>query len=205
MNADRIKIGMDFDNTVIIYDDVFHKYGVQLGLIDPGVKKNKQTIRDAIRKLPDGESEWIKLQGLVYGLYIDEAAPAEGVEDFLDVCKAKGVEVSIISHKTQYPALGPKYDMPKAAKGWLEHRKFSSRFGISPEDVIFERSLKGKFDKITQRDCTHFIDDLPEVLLDPHFPQGVVRILYSQIKENASEKYLHFNAWHEIKKYFFKK
>jgi len=198
-------IGMDFDNTVVVYDEVFYVHAVKLGLIKKGLRKNKQIIRDTIRHLPDGESEWIKLQGLVYGLNIDEAGPAEGVEDFLTICKEKRVPVSIISHKTLYPALGPKYDLHKAAKDWLEHRDFALRFGISSEGMIFETTLQGKYDKIKERECTHFIDDLPEVLLNPKFPEGVVKILYSKVEENSSGDYVHFSTWAQIQAYFFGK
>jgi hypothetical protein len=198
-------VGMDFDNTVIVYDDVFYKHAVDLGLIRKTVKKNKQIIRDTIRLLPDGESEWIKLQGLVYGVFIDEAKPAQGVEDFLLICRQNDIEVSIISHKTLYPSLGPKYNLPDAAKGWLQQKKYSQRFGISSDGMIFERSLQGKYDKMVKRECTHFIDDLPEVLLNPKFPKGIIKILYSQVDENDSKEYMCFKDWEGIKKYFFDK
>ena len=63
-------IGIDFDNTIITYDNLFHKYALKLQLINESVAKNKQVIRDTIRKLPNGNDRWTELQGLVYGKYI---------------------------------------------------------------------------------------------------------------------------------------
>ena len=48
-------IGIDFDNTIVTYDNVFYEHAVKLGLIDKSVSKNKKQIRDEIRKLPNGK------------------------------------------------------------------------------------------------------------------------------------------------------
>ncbi len=60
-------IGIDFDNTIVTYDDLMYSLAMEMGLINPAVRKSKKLIRDNIRELPDGEIEWQKLQGLVYG------------------------------------------------------------------------------------------------------------------------------------------
>ena len=62
----HIRIGIDFDNTIVTYDDVFFKYAFDMGLISKDVKKKKQIIRDTIRKLPDGEAKWIELHAILY-------------------------------------------------------------------------------------------------------------------------------------------
>jgi hypothetical protein len=51
-----LRIGIDFDNTLINYDDVFFAMAKRSGLIGSGVPSRKQDVRDAIRKLPDGDS-----------------------------------------------------------------------------------------------------------------------------------------------------
>ncbi|HAW49865.1 TPA: hypothetical protein DCX16_02810 [bacterium] len=199
----KVHIGIDFDNTIVTYDNVFYKYAFKLGLIPQDVKKNKQIIRDTIRLLPQGEEQWIKLQGLVYGLYMDEAELFDGVDRFLDTCKHKNIKVSIVSHKTIYPALGPRINLRDVAKKWLEDRGFFSRFGLLPEDAIFVGSIDEKLSEIVKRKCTHFIDDLLEILIYPGFPSNVQKILYSSSGDNVpSEIYIAEN-WDEIWRYFF--
>lgn len=197
-------IGIDFDNTIITYNEVFHKYAVGLRLILPEVKKKKEIIRDTIRLLPDGNDKWTQLQGLVYGKYIEEAEPMPGVESFLKACKENSFKVVIISHKTVYPALGPRINLQGAAKEWLVHRDFLLRFGFTESDIIFEETLKGKLDRIARMGCGYFIDDLEEVLIHPDFPRGVKRILYGKPADKVlSEGITNFEEWHEIKEYFF--
>ena len=200
----EMHIGIDFDNTIVTYDSVFHKYALELGLISPEVEKNKQAIRDAIRMLPEGNDRWTELQGIIYGSRMDEAEIFEGVGDFLCKCRQMSAKVSVISHKTIYPALGPRVNLQEAAKKWIEARSFYSEFGLSEDDVVFEETLAGKLSQISGRRCTHFMDDLPEVLLHPDFPPDVERILYTKTAvKGISQKLLHFKNWDEIRKYFF--
>jgi hypothetical protein len=83
--ASRLRIGIDFDNTIITYDDVFRAAAEAGGLIAPGFCGNKQAVRDAIRLLPDGELAWQRLQGQVYGKGIGGAAMVAGVATFLRI------------------------------------------------------------------------------------------------------------------------
>jgi hypothetical protein len=77
--ASGLRIGIDFDNTIITYDDVFRAAAEASGLIGPGFSGNKQAVRDAIRLLPDGELAWQRLQGQVYGKGIGGATMVAGV------------------------------------------------------------------------------------------------------------------------------
>ncbi|MDP2277019.1 MAG: hypothetical protein Q8K51_02240, partial [Nitrospirota bacterium] len=195
---------IDFDNTIVTYDNVFYKYAYELGLISHGVAKNKQVIRDTIRMLPDGNDKWTELQGLVYGCYMDEAEPAQGVLQFFQECREYPCKVSIISHKTIYPARGPHVNLQEAAGKWIENRGFYSKLGLSTDAVVFEETLGGKLSQISRRECTHFIDDLSEVLLHPDFPSNVEKILYAQTTDSSiSQSMLYFKDWNAIRKYFF--
>ncbi len=83
-----MRIGIDFDNTIITYDDVFLATARERGLVGADFAGRKQAIRDAIRLLPDGELSWQKLQGQVYGKGIAQAAMFEGVDAFLRRCRS---------------------------------------------------------------------------------------------------------------------
>lgn len=196
----KLTIGIDFDNTIIIYDDLFHKCALEMGYIDKGFPKIKKNIRDKIRSLSNGEEKWIVLQSIVYGTRILEAGIADGFLDFFYGMKANGADIYIISHKTQFPAMGEKVDLRNAARGWMEDRDFFSDYGLGVNicnDVFFESTRREKLDRIGSQNCDIFIDDLEEVLLDSSFPKGVHKIHYSKVTSNNSDM-ITCSHWHDI-------
>lgn len=199
-----MNIGIDFDNTIVTYDRVFHRHGVRLGLIPPHTVMNKRVIRDLIRTLPDGEAKWIKLQGLVYGQYIDEAEFAQGIHHFLKSCASHSARIYIISHKTRYPALGPCYNLREAAARWIERQMLTSEFGIAIEDCLFVDTREEKLSRLAATGCGYFIDDLVEVLSHPAFPAEVVKILYCAAPTPALPRdIIHFGSWDGIRTFVF--
>jgi len=42
-------IGIDFDNTIVCYDQIFHEAAVERDLIQPNLPASKQVVRDALR------------------------------------------------------------------------------------------------------------------------------------------------------------
>ena len=120
-----MRIGIDFDNTIVDYSDIFTKQACRLGWIKAGGKKTKQEVRDMIKKLPDGEMKWKKLQGLVYGKFITDASPFEGVIEFIQRCRSEEIDVFVVSHKTEYvEALEEKVNLREAALNWLRANGF---------------------------------------------------------------------------------
>lgn len=173
-----MRIGVDFDNTIVCYDALFHQVALEQGLIPATLPVNKSAVRDYLRAA-DQEDAWTAMQGYVYGLrMIAEADPYPGVRAFFAGCQAAGQPVCIISHKTQYPYLGERYDLHAAARAWLAQHEFDTRIGIQPAQVYLELTKAEKLQRIGQAGCTHFIDDLPEFLLEATFPAGVQRILF---------------------------
>lgn len=176
-----IQIGIDFDNTLIDYDRVFLAAARERGLIHPGFRGSKRAVRDAIRRSPDGELTWQRLQGYVYGRGIDGAVPFDGVPDFLRRCQARKLAVSIVSHKTRYGHHDPaQIDLREAALEWMTAQGFlGPQAGLPVEHVFFEDTRAAKLLRISALSCTHFIDDLEEIFTDPGFPAGVKRILFA--------------------------
>jgi len=196
-------IGLDFDNTIVTYDRLFHLAALERGLIAAGVPRRKREVRDAIRLLPGGENAWTELQGVVYGRRMPEAEPAPGVEDFLRACGAAGVRVSIISHKTEFPAIGERVNLRDAARAWLAARGLASRHGIAAADILFLGTLAEKLAAIADRACTHFVDDLVEVLGHPDFPPGVERILYAPACGTPPPGVVAFDSWEGVRGHLF--
>jgi hypothetical protein len=176
-----MRIGIDFDNTLIGYDDVFLAAGRTRELLSPEFVGNKQAVRDAIRLLPDGELAWQQLQGYVYGKGIGRAVMFAGVDGFLRRCRAAGHGVFIVSHKTEYGHHdADRVSLRGAALDWMEARGFFApdRYAIPRENVFFEPTRAQKLRRIAALNCAYFIDDLAEVLTDPDFPPGVHRVLF---------------------------
>lgn len=170
-------IGVDFDNTIVCYDGIFHRVALERGLIPADLPQDKTTVRNHLRQI-GREPDWTEMQGYVYGPRLIDAQPYPGVLDFFRTAVKQGAELRIISHKTKHPLLGEQHDLHAAAWGWLEANGFfdPNCIGIRRDQVFLELTKDSKHQRIGTAGCTHFIDDLPEFLLDPGFPKGVERI-----------------------------
>ena len=181
-------VGVDFDNTLVSYDDLIYDVARERGLVQDGTGKSKKDIRDAIRRLDGGEIEWQRVQGVVYGPRMNEAKAADGAKAFLTRCADANVNVYVVSHKTQlanYDDTGT--DLRAAALSWVERQGWfgDSGPGLSRNRVYFESSRKEKVERIEQLECTHFIDDLEETFREEGFPEGVQKILYAPYPTDA--------------------
>src|SRR5207253_6595278 len=103
-------IGIDFDNTLVAYDTLFHRVAREQGLIPVNLAVNKTAVRDYLRTTGQ-ENLWTEMQGTVYGARIGEAEIFPEVKEFLQLCRERGIAVRIISHKTQFPYLGQRHDL----------------------------------------------------------------------------------------------
>lgn len=182
-------IGVDFDNTIAGYDRSMAKIAAEMGLIPHGAAVDKRSIRDTARSLEHGERLWMEIQAEAYGPKMGEAEVIEGVREFFLRTKESGGKLYIISHKTEYAATDTqnKTSLRRAAMEWLERVGFfSGQMGIKVEDVFFEQTRAEKAARIATMRCEIFIDDLEEVFLDPSFPSGVRKILYSPSPPSTS-------------------
>ena len=198
-------IGIDFDNTIVQYDELFHRLARERQLIPADVPVNKELVRDYLRS-ENREDAWTELQGYVYGARMDESAAFPGVLQFFAEAVQRGFDIVIISHKTLHPYRGEPYNLHEAARHWLKTNGFfeASRIGLLPEKVFFEVTRAEKLERINQQKCTHFIDDLPEVLRETTFPPFTKRILFhpqgSEIT-GADDFFAVVSDWQQIADY----
>lgn len=173
-------IGLDLDNTIISYDDAFGTVGVEIGLLPRALKlAGKDEVKSFLITPARGEQDWMRLQGQVYGRYIDRASLCEGVAEFLRAMRARGARVSIISHKTRYGHFDEaRVNLWDAAAGWLDRHGFFSPdgFALDRGDLHFLETRDEKVAKVAAAGCQAFVDDLPEVLCHPAFPKETLPI-----------------------------
>ena len=191
-----MKIGFDFDNTIIFYDKIFYKIALERSLIPKSLPANKKLIRDFLVS-KNREEDFTLMQAEVYGKRIVEAKPAEGLIECLKILKQNKKSINIISHKTKFPYKGPKYNLHISANKWLEKNRFFDKqvINLSKDNVFFEETKINKIKRIKNIGCTHFIDDLPEILNMIDF--DCIRILYDPESTYKGD----FNNFKIIKKW----
>ncbi len=195
-----MRIGVDFDNTIVCYDEAFLAVAKQEGLLPASaMHMSKIAVREAVRGLENGEYQWQRLQGLVYGRLIMRAKLFEGVEAFFhEMGHVSGVELFIVSHKTELAHHDPlKTSLRASALGFLEAHGFFDRLGLPRSNVIFESTMEEKIARIEALDFSIFIDDLPDVLLDPSFPRHTQRIFFSDVPEKGLDQFTSWRAIHD--------
>jgi hypothetical protein len=196
-------IGVDFDNTIVCYDELFHRVAVEQGLIPASVPVTKSAVRGYLERCGKGDA-WTELQGYVYGERLQEAVPFPGVLEFFGRCALAGWPLAVISHKTRRPVIGPPFDLHRAAHRWLEAQGFydPGRIGLSRDRVFFELTQPEKVGRIARVGCSVFIDDLPEVLTHPDIPVGVRRVLFDpHDRHGADERLQRMTSWAEIERW----
>ena len=200
-------IGVDLDNTLVCYDDVFHLAACEEGLIDSSLPRSKEKIRDAIRLLPGGESRWTRLQAIVYGPRMTEATAFDGIDAFFRHCAESGTRAWIVSHKTPFATLdGEQVDIRESALRWMKLKGFfdSGGLALSPDDVFFESTRAEKIERIRALRCTHFIDDLAEVFAESAFPPGTAKLLFAAHgMDSPAPGVRSFKTWRELDQFFF--
>src|ERR1700751_3329589 len=128
-----MRIGIDFDNTIVCYDGVFHAAALERGLIPHHLGRDKNSVRDHLNGAGCAD-EFTELQGYVYGTRMDLASPYPGFADFVTA-----------PHKTAHPIACPKHDLNAAARGFLRARGLIGEPSlIDPADVFFELTKEAK-------------------------------------------------------------
>ncbi len=200
-------IGVDFDNTLITYDNVFYTLAIEQKYVTPNASASKKSIRDQIRQSPNGEIKWQQLQALAYGPRITEASIFDGVTRFFALCKSLHITTHIISHKSETAQFSKEGEnLREAAVNWMTQQGFfdKSKLGLTRDNIHFGSTRQDKIDHIVRLGCTHFIDDLVEVFQEETFPSSVQRILYS-----PSDAPIHLPGiitvqnWHQINEHLF--
>lgn len=195
-----LRLGIDFDNTIVCYDEVFHQVARERDLIPAELPVSKQAVRDYLRSVGK-EDRWTEMQGYVYGPRLSDAQAYSGVLAFIGEQVRRGTTLFIVSHKTKHPYLGPKYDLHEAALNWLEQNGVfdAARVGLPRDNVFLCLTKADKLRRIGELGCTHFIDDLPELLAEPTFPAAVHKLLFDPNDEHGNQtSFIRARSWKNL-------
>ena len=197
-----LRIGLDFDNTIANYDQAFPEVARILGYETNNLNAtlNKRDLKLELLKQPDGDTAWQKVQGLVYGKFIDLASLYPGVYEFVLRALASGHEIFIVSHKTELGHFDEsRTPLRQAATTWLINQKLvgDSDSKIKLQNIFYAETRDEKINKMVELQLDVFIDDLDEVLSDRSFPKRTRKILFGS-GATTSQEILAMQSWREV-------
>ena len=150
MRSSKIHIGIDLDNTIFKYDEVFHALALDDDLISSDCSADKYSIREQVRSV-HGEQTWQWIQFQAYGPQVKKSLIFEGVGEFLDIGTKLGYSFSIVSHKTQFSSVDKErsFDLRLAAIARLKNANILGADGyLSSKDIYFAETRVEKIEKI---------------------------------------------------------
>ena len=197
-------IGIDFDNTIARYDDLFARLALEAGYVVDVPGGGKVVVRDAVR-LQHDDMAWQRMQAEAYGARMAEAEMMPGFLGFVGSARQLGVPLVVVSHKSVFSNAVPGPNLRYAALGWMRVNGFfdPGGLGFSVDDIHFEGSQQEKVARINQLGCTHFIDDLPEIFAEKSFPDEVLRILLSTGGQGADTADAVISDWFDVRDFMF--
>jgi hypothetical protein len=173
-----MRIGLDFDNTIVCYDQAITVLAEEVFELPKEMPRTKLALRDFLRAA-GREREWTSFQGALYGPGMHHAQPFDGAISTMQQLASEGHELVIISHRSRWPYAGPTYDLHEAARGWVaDNLQSLGLFGNKGDEdhVYFLETRDQKVEMITFWRCNVFLDDLAEVLCAPSFPSSTLGI-----------------------------
>jgi hypothetical protein len=194
------RIGVDLDNTIACYEQVFEPIALQMGLIHERTEGwSKLQIRETLQK--KGRNDlWTQLQGEVYGPGMQRANLFAGVREYFLEAANRGYEVWIVSHRSRRPAIGKPHDLWLSALQWLNTAGLLWPEGkVLRNRLILAPTREAKVREIIRIGCTDFIDDLPEVFSHQLFPGNIHAHLFDPAGVAPQGHWRKARRWQELR------
>ena len=190
--------GVDFDNTIADYDNLFFNLAFEKKYIPKEKKLGKKEIKEKL--IAQGkEEDWRLLQSIAYGSRMIEADLASGFSDFVQKARSLDFNLSIVSHKTCFSNFTNNgVNLRDAALRWMDKHKFFCSLGFSEDEIFFEDSRLCKIRRIKHLNFSHFVDDLVEIFQNSSWPKNVKFLLLDKSKSCQVEHINKFSSWHDI-------
>jgi hypothetical protein len=194
-----MRIGLDFDNTIVCYDQAIALLADELFQLPEELPRTKLALRDFLRAR-GREQEWTAFQGELYGPGMRYAKPFEGAIQAMQHLVSEGHRLVIVSHRSLKPYEGRPHDLHAAAKNWVrKHLQNVGLFRNDRHDVNFLETREAKLNHISKLGCNAFVDDLPEIFQSPDFQDKIYGILFDPSgAEKAPQRCISITSWHEL-------
>ena len=205
MASQSLRIGLDFDNTIVCYDQAIAVLAEEMLALPPQLPRTKLALRDHLRAA-GREAEWTAFQGALYGPGMVHAQPFEEAIETMQQLVVAGHDLVIVSHRSRRPYAGPAHDLHAAAREWLAQRLQPAGLFLGQEPdpagssaVNFLETRDAKVARIAELGCQVFVDDLPEVLAAPDFPASSTGILFDPSGSTSAPQGQHrISAWKQL-------
>ena len=188
-------IGLDFDNTLVCYDEAIIRLADKLLKLPPDLPRTKLAIRDYLREA-NREHEWTVFQGELYGPGMSYAEPFEHSVETMQILKTAGYSLCIVSHRSFTPYAGPAYDLHAAARAWIDENLALDL--IVNSQAFFYETMEQKIAAIGALECEIFVDDLPIVLSNEVFPSTCQPILFDPENFHANVNFVRITHWNQL-------
>ncbi len=193
-----LRIGIDFDNTLVSYDKLFKqiikskKWPLAKG------EATKEQLKKVLLSSEPNDLKWQEIQSMAYGTeHMLKAKSFDGALECIKFLKRSGCEVYIVSHKSKKSHFDESKDLHEFAKKWIKENNIHKV--ISLKNIFFEETLEKKNNRIKEINCHFFIDDLEKVFKHPSFPSSCIPILFSK---NKMDSLVTLTNWNLITHYF---
>jgi hypothetical protein len=188
-----MRIGFDFDNTIVNYDLVFSQIADQLNL--EYLDSPKNSIKNYYEVELGQRNLWKKVQFKVYCELISKIEPSDKFIALIHWLIENKHDIFIVSHKTENIKINNKnLNLREPAKKWLE-RNIPI---FNKERIFFESSAIAKIRKIKLLSLDFFVDDLVTILNHRQFPLSTKKILFNRCLLKLNNIYVASN-WDEVK------
>ena len=188
-------IGLDFDNTIVCCDRAIVRLADKLLKLPSDLPRTKLAIRDYLRSV-NRESEWTAFQGELYGPGMSYAEPFDHSVETMQLLKAAGYSLCIISHRSLRPYAGPTYDLHVAARAWIDENLASDV--IVNSQAFFYETRDQKIAAIGALECDVFVDDLPIIIENGVFPSTCQPILFDPDNFHVKVNSVRITHWSQL-------
>ena len=186
-------IGLDFDNTIVCYDKAIATLAESHFDLPSDFPRTKLAIRDHLRSA-GREEAWTRFQGELYGPGMAHAEPFPHAIEIIRELSDRGHRLAVISHRTRFPYLGERHDLHAHARGWIDEH-----LPHVLSSIVFHEMKAAKIDAIGLEGCDLFVDDLPEILLDPQFPASTRGVLFAPGGDSPDWHGTRIDSWVGLK------
>lgn len=188
-------IAFDLDNTILDYETSLHKIKLDRAELNKLSANTKTDFKlQVIAEF--GEDYWTELQGILYTEYVEYSRIDPEFVKLLNYLRVNNWQTSIISHKTEFPHMGPKFNLRDCA---LKRLEVAGIENFLTDGIHFFGTQQEKVNYINLVKPNIYIDDLKEIL--DLLSNEITRLLFDSACLQSSSKYNSVSDWRSVYKY----